>query len=121
MNDRRIKRSVHRDEALQLLVESVADRSEVRALVLVEENGRVVAGIGRTNDLDGLALTAREVARGKASAERVDAATGGEDVTARSVATRDGMFYFAAMGDRVKGVGDATRALQRILCETTAS
>jgi hypothetical protein len=28
------------------------------------------------------------------------------------------MLYFAALGDRVAGVGDAVRAVQRILSET---
>jgi hypothetical protein len=31
------------------------------------------------------------------------------------VATRHGMLYFAALGDRMTGVGDAVRAVHRIL------
>jgi hypothetical protein len=31
------------------------------------------------------------------------------------------MFYLAALGDRVSGVGEAVRAVQRILVETAAS
>jgi hypothetical protein len=118
MMDRRMKRSGDRSEALQYLVETVADRSGVRALVLVDDAGGIVAGMGRPNDVVGLARTARDVAWRRASAQDVDAATHGRDVTARSVATRDGMLYFAALGDRVNGVGDAVRAVQRILAET---
>jgi hypothetical protein len=121
MNERRIKRSGDRDEALQYLVETVADRSGVRALVLVDDVGHIVAGMGTPKDLKGLAGTARDVAWGRAGAAQIDAVTRGEDVTARSVATRQGMLYFAALGDRVRGVGDAVRAVQRILYETAAS
>jgi hypothetical protein len=115
MIERRTKRSRERDEALQFLVEAVADRSDVPALVLVDDAGRIVAGMGIPKDLIGLVRTARDVAWGHATAADVDAATGGRDVTTRSVATRDGMLYFAALGDRVTAVGDAVRAVQRIL------
>jgi hypothetical protein len=122
MHERRIKRSAGREEALQYLVEAVADRSAVRALVLVDDAGRIVAGMGLANDLRGLARAARDVAWGRASLTQIDAiGRSGSDVTARSVATRDGMLYFAALGDRVAGVGDAVRAVQRILYETALS
>ena len=114
LNDRRIKRSAHRDEALQFLIESVADRSAVRALVLVDDAGQIVAGTGMPDEVVGLARTARDVAWKQASVASVDAATCGRDVTARSVATPDGMLYFAAMSDRLAGVGDAVKAVQRI-------
>ena len=120
MDERRIKRSADREEALQYLVEAVADRSGVRALVLVDDSGSIVAGMGLPGELRGLAGAARDVAWGRASLAQIDAAARrGGDVTARSVATRDGMMYFAALGDRVTGVGDAVRAVQRILSETT--
>jgi hypothetical protein len=115
MIERRTKRSAERDEALQFLVEAVADRSDVPALVLVDDAGRIVAGMGMPKDVVGLARTAREVAWGYATAVDIDTATGGRDVTTRSVATRDGTLYFAALGDRVASVGDAVRAVQRIL------
>ena len=51
----------------------------------------------------------------------LDALTRGNDVTARPVATSEGMLYFAALGDRVAGVGDAVRAVHRILAETRLS
>jgi hypothetical protein len=63
----------------------------------------------------GLARTARDVAWRRASAADVDAAIPGRDVTARPVATRDGMLYFAALGDRMNGLGDAVQAVHRIL------
>jgi hypothetical protein len=37
------------------------------------------------------------------------------DVTARPVATREGMLYFAALSEHMTGLGDAIRAVQRIL------
>jgi len=121
MNERRIKRSADRREALQYLVEMVADRSRVPALVLLDDAGQIMAGTGMPKDVTGLATTARDVAWGRASTAQIDSATRGGDVTARGVATRDGMFYLAALGDRVSGVGEAVRAVQRILVETAAS
>jgi hypothetical protein len=115
MDDRRFKRSNDRTEALQFLVESVADRSGAPALVLVDDHGRIVAGMGMPDDVVGLARTARDVAWGRASAPQIDAATRGRDVTARGVATPEGMLYFAALGERMSGLGDASVALRRIL------
>jgi len=115
MIERRTKRSAERGEALQYLVESVADRSGAQALVLVDDTGRIVAGMGMPEEIVGLVRTARDVAWRRAAPDDVDAATGGRDVTARSFATRDGMLYFAALGDRMAGLGDAVRAAQRIL------
>ena len=115
MIERRNKRSDDRGEALQFLVESVADRSGVKALVLTDDAGRIVAGMGMPHEVTGLARAARDVAWKRASAADVDAMTPGQDVTARPVATRDGMLYFAALGDRMEGLGDALRAVHRIL------
>jgi hypothetical protein len=120
MFERRRKRSADRVTALQLLVETVADRSGVRALVLVDDGGHIVAGTGPRGELAGLARTARDVAWRRATRADVESATRA-DVTARSVATADGMLYFGALGDRVAGVGDAVRAVQRILHETAPS
>ncbi len=115
MDDRRTKRSTDRTEALQFLVESVADRTGARALVLVDDAGRIVAGMGMPDQVLGLARTASDVAWGRATVAQLDQATGGQDVTARSVATRDGMLYFAALGERMRGLGDASHAVRRIL------
>jgi hypothetical protein len=115
MTERRYKRSADRVEALQFLVESVADRSSVPALVLVDDAGRIVAGMGMPKEVAGLARAAREVAWGRSSPAALDRTTAGKDVTARSIATRDGMLYVAALGDRMTAVGDAVRAVQRIV------
>ena len=121
MIERRTKRSTDRSEALQYLVETVADRSGVQALVLVDDGGHVVAGMGMPQDVAGLASTAREVAWCRASTSTVDRAMRGRDVTARTVTTREGLIYFAAMGGGgVRGVGEAVRAVQRIFVETYA-
>jgi hypothetical protein len=113
MNDRRMKRSNDRREALQYLVESVADRSGARALVLLDDAGRIVAGMGMPKEVTSLAGAARDVAWRRASPAMLDEMT--HDVTARPVATREGMLYFAALSDRMTGLGDAVRAVQRIL------
>lgn len=116
--ERRIKRSQDRTEALQYLVETVADRSRAKALVLIDEAGHIVAGMGRPREVTGLAGTARDVAHKRATVAQIDEATRGGDVTARSLRTRDGTLYLAALGDRMSGVGDAMRAIGRILHET---
>jgi hypothetical protein len=120
MIERRTKRSAERTEALQYLIESVADRSGAQALVLVDETGCVVAGTGMPTDVVGLARTTRDVAWRRASPAAVDEATRGHghDIAARTVATPDGPLYFGALGDGMTRVGDAVRAVQRILAET---
>ena len=118
MMERRTKRSTERTEALQYLVETVADRSGVRALVLIDDAGRIVAGMGMPREVAGLARTARDVAWRRAVPEDVDAATAGFDVTARSVATREGLVYLGALGGGISGVGAAVQAVQRIFAET---
>jgi hypothetical protein len=119
MIERRLKRSAERAEALQYLVETVADRSGVQALVLVDDGGKIVAGTGMPGDLTGLARAAPDVAWRRASVSAVDAVTRGRDVAARTVPTRDGLVYFAALGGGMSGVGDAVRAIQRIFGETS--
>ena len=78
--DRRTKRSADPTEALQYLVETVADRSGARALVLVDDDGHIVAGMGMPDDIVGLARATREVAWRRASAFHVDLVTRGQDV-----------------------------------------
>jgi hypothetical protein len=119
--ERRIKRSGDRTEALQYLVETVADRSRAKALVLLDAAGHIVAGMGRPSEVTGLAGTARDVAHKRATVAQIDAAIRGGDVTARSLPTREGTLYLAALGDRMSGVGDAMRAVNRILHETAQS
>jgi hypothetical protein len=116
--ERRTKRSEARTEALQYLVETVADRSGVRALVLVDDDGHILAGMGPADDLGGLATAAIDVAWQRATPANMPRVGANYDVTARAVATRDGMLYLGALGDRVAGVGDAVRAVQRIVVQT---
>ena len=91
------------------------DTRKVGRVTIVRCNGRIVAGMGMPDEVMGLARTARDVAWGRATAAQVDKATRGRDVTARSVATPQGMLYFAALGERMTGLGDATHAVRRIL------
>jgi hypothetical protein len=113
MNDRRMKRSTERTEALQYLVEALADRSGARALVLLDDTGRIVAGTGMPQEVVSLARAARDVAWRRATPDML--ASMSHDVTARPVATREGMLYFAALSEQMTGLGDAVRAVQRIL------
>jgi hypothetical protein len=118
MMERRLKRSCDRTEALQYLVEAVADRSRVDALLLVDDAGRMIAGTGAPRDLPDLAAAAPHVAWRRSVPAHIDAIAVGRDMTARGFATPEGMLYFAALGDRVAGVGDAVRAALRIVSET---
>ena len=117
MMERRTKRSTDRNEALQYLVESMADRTGAPALVLVDDAGHIVAGTGAPMEVASLARTARDVAWGRASPADIEAATERHDVTARTVATREGLVYVAAFGNGMPGVGAAVRAVQRIYAE----
>jgi hypothetical protein len=116
--ERRTKRSECRTEALQYLVETVADRSKVRALVLVDDDGHILAGMGPAGDLGSLATAAIDVAWQRVTPATLPSIGASNDVTARAVATREGMLYLGALGDRVAGVGDAVRAVQRIVVQT---
>ena len=119
MDERRMKRSADRGEALQFLVETVADRSGVRAVVLVDDAGHIVTGLGMPTEVVALARSTPDVAWRRTPAG-VDTTMPGQDVTARTVATPDGLLYLGALGDRMVGVGDAVRAVQRILIQTQA-
>ena len=65
--NKRTKRSEDRDEALQYLVEALADRSEVQAVVLVNDEGKIVAGMGGPAQVKGLAAMAIPMVRGEAA------------------------------------------------------
>jgi hypothetical protein len=117
MMERRCKRSTVRNEALQYLVEGLADRSGAPALVLVDDAGQIVAGTGMPVEVACLARTARDVAWRRPPPPDIDMSAKGRDLTARTVATREGLVYFAAFGNGMSGVGDAVRAVQRIFAE----
>jgi hypothetical protein len=112
MLERRTKRSESRDEALQYLVEAVADRSDVEAVVLVDDAGRIVAGTGMPIEVRDLARIARPVARG--DRDVLSRVAEGSDVLARSVDIGDATLYLAALGTHVRKMTDAARAIARI-------
>jgi hypothetical protein len=113
MIERRTKRSAEREEALQYLIEAVADRSDVHAIALVSDEGRILAGTGVPRDLAGLARIAGPVAR-REKCEELERATEGTDVMVRAFAVGATTLYLAALGERVMRMGDALRAVERI-------
>ena len=117
MMERRKKRSEGREEALQFLVEAVADRSDVRAVAVVDDAGRIVAGTGSTGDLSGLQKVAAPVARGQYCAE-LEAATEGTDVLTRGFVASGETLYLAALGTRVRRMSEAVVGVNRILRTT---
>ena len=117
--DRRTKRSDDRQEALQYVVEALADRSEVQAVALVNDDGRIVAGMGVPNAVRGLAKIAAPVVRGEGS-ELFETATSGTDFFGRRIPVETGPLYLAALGSRVRKMHEAVYAVTRIL-ETTVS
>ena len=90
--DERRKRSEVRQEALQYLVESVLDRSDVSCAAIVDARARMVAGAGRAEELALLARVANDVARGDVSG--LDE----EDVLARAVDAGGETLVLAAVG-----------------------
>ena len=114
MYERRTKRSGAPDEALQLLMEALLDRSEVRAVALVGDDGRIVAGTGMPRDLVGLALIAKPLARGEPCLD-VEEVTRGTDVLTRGFQAGGRTVYLAALGTRVRHMTDAVRGVERIL------
>jgi hypothetical protein len=112
--ERRTKRSEDREEALQYLVEALADRSEVEAVALLSEEGRIVAGMGTPNGVKGLAKIAVPTLRGEGS-EDFDSATKDTDFFGRRIALPSGALYLAALGSRVRKMHEAVYAVTRIL------
>jgi hypothetical protein len=117
MVDRRQKRSAEREEALQYLVEAVADRSDVRSVALIDGDNRIVAGMGMPDDLAALARVAGAVARGDAC-EDLESATAGTDLLTRGVSVAGRTLYLAALGTRVRRMSDAAGAVARIFASS---
>jgi hypothetical protein len=113
MDNRRTKRSTERTEALQYLMESLADRSEVHAVALVDEDGRIVAGMGMPTELAGLAKIARRGIRREPSDE-FEEVTRGTDFFGREIPVEGGRVFLAALGQRVRKMSDAAVAIERI-------
>ncbi len=117
-SERRSKRSEDRWEALQYLVEALADRSDAKAVVLIDDAGRIMAGMGMAKDIVGLAKLARPVCRGEECAE-FDTVTEGTDVFARVLPVvqmgTEKTIYLAALGTKLRKMNDAVAGITRIL------
>jgi hypothetical protein len=113
MMNRRMKRSAQPREAIQFLLEALADRSDARAVALVDENRRVLAGVGMPRDLSDLRELAGPVGRGEPCGvvEALDAST---DAFSRPVTLGASTVYLAAIGTRMRRFGDAANAVARI-------
>jgi hypothetical protein len=114
MINRRTKRSPRPDEALQLLIEAVADRSAVRAVALVNGRGRLLAGTGTPADLAGLARLAGPIARGEDCPD-FDDITRDTDFFTRAVEVQSSTVYLAALGTRIRRMQDAVNGIGRIV------
>jgi hypothetical protein len=115
MIERRTQRSDAPDVALTLLLESVARSRAIPALALVSESGRLLAGAGA--DLHALTAVA-SVAHGAAAGEdgiAWEAATGGEDLYARTVDVRGQRYLLASVGAPIRRARDAEASIRRIL------
>jgi hypothetical protein len=112
--ERRIKRSEQPEEAIQLLLESLADRSEARAVALINTSKRVLAAAGQPWDIADLRDVAEPVALGQDSRaiEKLDSTT---DVFSRPVRVGASTVYLAAMGTRMRRFGEAAVAVARIV------
>jgi hypothetical protein len=111
--ERRQKRSQDPQIALQFLLEALADRSDAHAVALVAGDGRIVAGVGMPSDLRGLATIAAPVARGEDCPD-LDAVTGDSDVFSRVVPLNGSDAYIAALGTRLRRLGDTVDGFARI-------
>jgi hypothetical protein len=112
--ERRVKRSAQPEEAIQFLLESLADRSEARAVALVNAQRRILAAAGQPWDIADLRDVAEPVALGEEcrAIEKLDAST---DVFSRSVNAGKSTVYLAAMGTRMRRFGEAAIAIARII------
>jgi len=117
--ERRTKRSEDREEALQYLVEALADRSEVDAVLLMNDEGHIVAGMGKPKEVKGLAKIAVPVVKGETCGD-FDAETAGTDFFGRQIQLKSGALYLAALGTRMRKMHEAVYAVARIL-ETSAA
>jgi len=118
--DRRIKRSQDREEALQYLIESLADRSQVEAVLLVNDEGRIVAGMGMPRAVRQLAEIAVPAVRGIES-DLFESATRDTDFFGREIPVDEGSLYLVALGTRVCKMHQAVYGVTRILEQTRRS
>ena len=94
-------------------MESLADRSEVHAVALVDEEGHIVAGMGMPGELAGLAKIARVGIRREPSDE-FEEVTRGTDFFGKEIPLEGGRVFLAALGTRVRKMSDAAAAVDRI-------
>jgi hypothetical protein len=120
LTERRRKRSENWQEALQYLVEALYDRSEARAVALIDAAGRVVAGTGTWKDLKGLATITPPLGRGE-TCEAFETATEGTDFFARPIGVSGQTLYLAALGTRLGRLHESVKGVFRILDRTRAS
>lgn len=118
--DRRNKRSQDRDEALQYLIEALADRSQVEAVLLVNDSGRIVAGMGMPKEVRQLAQIAIPAVRGEETPLFEDA-TRDTDFFGREIPIEEGSLYLVALGTRISKMHETVYGVTRILEETRAS
>ena len=118
--DRRIKRSQDREEALQYLIEALADRSQVEAVLLVNDEGRIVAGMGMPRAVRQLAEIAVPAVRGIES-DLFESATRDTDFFGREIPVDEGSLYLVALGTRVCKMHQAVYGVTRILEQTRRS
>ncbi|MET0593743.1 MAG: hypothetical protein ABW133_13650 [Polyangiaceae bacterium] len=118
--DRRNKRSQDRDEALQYLIEALADRSQVEAVLLVNDEGRIVAGMGMPKEVRQLAQIAIPAVRGEET-PLFESATRDTDFFGREIPVEDGSLYLVALGTRISKMHEAVYAVTRILEQTRES
>lgn len=121
MNERRKRRSGRKDEALQMLLESVRERSDVSSIAIIDGRGRVVAGVGSDHELEVLSVVAAPAASGSFDTT-CELLTLGTDVLSCPLASSDlprsrsgERMYLAALGDRVARMPEAARGAARIL------
>jgi hypothetical protein len=118
VTERRSKRSNNWQEALQYLLEALYDRSEARAVALIDAGGRVVAGTGTWKDLQGLATITPPMARGE-TCDCFESATEGTDFFAHCVGISGRTLYLAALGTRLRRMHETVKGIFRILGPAT--
>jgi hypothetical protein len=106
MIERRTRRSSSRDEALQLLVETIAERGGGRGVALVDDRGLLLAGAGRTREMWGLARCV----------SRIDSLAPAERPALAHVAGADERLRLAAYDLAGDELANAARSVRRILC-----
>jgi hypothetical protein len=112
--ERRRRRSGIENEALQLLLAAVKERSDVTSIAIIDAQGLVISGMGTAQELAILGAVAAPVAGGHVT-DMCERLTAGTDVMAKAVSSPRGTLYLAALGSRVGRMHEAARGIERIL------